>query len=299
MNAVQTAQQGLRLPGAVWRQYQVLRARKMPLLPVFILTLLVVGAIFAPLIAPKDPERGSLLHSLVPPFWQEGGSTEFLLGTDFQGRDILSRLVYGSRISLIVMVCSVVASGAIGTFLGLVSGLLGGWVDALIMRVVDVILTLPGLLVALVLAAVLGSSLFNVILIVTVTSWVGYARNVRGQVLSLKERDFVLAARALGANDMRVMRAHLFPNVVATILVLATLSAGGVILLESTMSFLGVGIPPPQPAWGVMVADGRQWVTVAWWVSVIPGIAIALVILSINHLGDWLRDYLDPTLRGR
>lgn len=299
MNAVQSAQQGLRLPGAVWRQYRVLRARKMPLLPVFILALLVAGAIFAPLIAPKDPERGSLLNSLVPPFWQEGGSTEFLLGTDFQGRDIFSRLVYGSRISLIVMVCSVAASGAIGTFLGLASGLLGGWVDALIMRIVDIILTLPGLLVALVLAAVLGSSLFNVILIVTMTSWVGYARNVRGQVLSLKERDFVLAARALGANDMRVMRAHLFPNVVATILVLATLSAGGVILLESTMSFLGVGIPPPQPAWGVMVADGRQWVTIAWWVSVMPGIAIALVILSINLLGDWLRDYLDPTLRGR
>jgi peptide/nickel transport system permease protein len=271
----------------------------MPLIPLFILTMLVVVAIFAPLLAPKDPIKGSLVASLTPPPWEAEGTSKYLLGTDFQGRDILSRIIYGARISLVVMICGVLASGATGTFLGLLSGLVGGWVDAFIMRLVDIILSLPGLLIALVLAAAFGASLWNVILVVTISSWVGYARNIRGQVLSLKERDFVLAARAIGASNMRIMRVHLFPNVVATLLVLATLAAGGVILLESTMSFLGVGIPPPQPAWGVMVADGRQWITIAWWVSVMPGIAIALVILSVNLLGDWLRDYLDPTLRGR
>jgi peptide/nickel transport system permease protein len=197
------------------------------------------------------------------------------------------------------MVTSVTAAGITGTFMGLLSGLFGGWIDALIMRLVDLILSLPGLLVGLVLASALGASLFSVVLIVTVTAWVGYARNIRGQVLSLKERDFVLAARALGASNLRIMMVHLLPNVFATVLVLASLAAGSVILLESSLSFLGLGIPPPQPAWGVMIADGRQWVSLAWWISLMPGVAIAAVILSVNLLGDWLRDFLDPTLRGR
>lgn len=282
-----------------WRRYRYLRTRGMPLLPVLILFALVFLAIFAPVLAPHDPIQGSLPNSLVPPFWLEGGTTTYLLGTDFQGRDILSRLLHGARISLIVMLCSVAAAAATGTFMGMLSGLLGGWVDALVMRAVDLILALPGLLVGLVLASALGASLFSVILIVTITAWVGYARNIRGQVLSLKERDFILAARALGVSNLRIMLVHLLPNVFATVLVLASLAAGSVILLESSLSFLGLGIPPPQPAWGVMIADGRQWVAFAWWISLMPGIAIAAVILSVNLLGDWLRDFLDPTLRGR
>lgn len=284
---------------SAWRGYRMLRRRGMPLPPVLILIALVFFAVFAPVLAPHDPIRGSLGDSLVPPFWIEGGSTTYLLGTDFQGRDILSRMFYGSRISLLVMVTSVTAAAITGTFMGLLSGLLGGWVDALVMRIVDLILALPGLLVGLVLASALGASLFSVVLIVTVTAWVGYARNIRGQVLSLKERDFVLAARAIGTSNLRIMLVHLLPNVFATVLVLASLASGSVILLESSLSFLGLGIPPPQPAWGVMIADGRQWVSIAWWISLMPGIAIASVILSVNLLGDWLRDFLDPVLRGR
>ena len=279
--------------------YRHARLIKLPLIPAFILALLLFTGIFAPWISPHDPRLGDLTESLTPPFWQEGGGTSHLMGTDFQGRDILSRVIHGSRISLIVLFFATLGAGVVGTFIGLVSGLAGGKVDALLMRIVDIVLALPGILIALVFAAAFGASILNIIIIVIISSWVRYARQVRGEVLSQKEREFVVSARAIGASSSRIMFVHLLPNVAATILVIATFSAGSVILLESSLSFLGIGIPPPTPAWGTMVADGRQWITIAWWVSMMPGLAIGATILAMNLLGDWLRDFLDPRLRGQ
>lgn len=264
-----------------------------------IILLVVICGAFGTIIAPNSPRLGSLDNTMLPPFWAAGGRLDFPLGTDFQGRDVLSRIIVGARVSLIVLIFGTLGAGALGSFLGLLSGFAGGWADKVIMRIVDMTLSFPPILVALMFAAVFGASIMNVTIIVILTSWVRYARQVRGEVLSLKEREFVLAATAIGASNFRIMTRHLAPNVFATIIVLATFSSAGIILLEASLSFLGVGIPPPNPSWGIMISDGRQWITIAWWISVMPGIAIAGLILSLNLLGDWLRDYLDPSLRGR
>ncbi|MDK1046118.1 MAG: ABC transporter permease [Anaerolineales bacterium] len=268
-----------------------------PAIPIFILTALVVVALFAPLIAPYSPVKGKLPDSLHPPAWIEGGSWDHPLGTDRLGRDTLSRLIYGSRLSLLVGVLAVFFAGTIGTTVGLISGYFGGYVDAFLMRVTAVVLSLPLILMALILAVVLGASFTNVILVIVVLLWPRYARQIRGETLSIKEQDFVALARIAGCSSFRIMWRHIFPNVVPTLLVLATLQVGYVIILESTLSFLGVGIPPPMPSWGVMVSDGRVLMATAWWLPVFPGLAILLVVLSANLLGDWIRDKLDPKLR--
>ena len=274
------------------------QVRRYPLVPLALLTfLLVIPALFASQVAPYDPLKGSLANRLKPPAWQQGGSIEHVLGTDKLGRDMLSRIIYGARVSLAVSLVAIFVGGVIGTALGMISGYFGGWVDALLMRLVDISLSLPTILLALVLVAAVGPSFGTVITILMIFLWARYARLVRGETLAIKERDFIARARVAGASHIRIMARYIFPNVVNSLVVLATLQVGYVILLESTLSFLGAGLPRPTPAWGLMIADGRELIVTAWWVSMFPGVAIMLTVLSLNLLGDWLRDHLDPKLR--
>ena len=276
----------------------VSQVRRYPLVPLALLTfLLVIPALFASQVAPYDPLQGSLSKRLKPPAWQQGGTLEYPLGTDKLGRDMLSRIIYGARVSLAVSLVAIFVGGVIGTALGMISGYFGGWVDALIMRLVDISLSLPTILLALVLVAAVGPSFGTVITILMIFLWARYARLVRGETLAIKERDFIARARVAGASHIRIMARYIFPNVVNSLVVLATLQVGYVILLESTLSFLGAGLPRPTPAWGLMIADGRELIVTAWWVSMFPGLAIMLTVLSLNLLGDWLRDHLDPKLR--
>jgi len=276
----------------------IFQVRQFPGVAMAILVfLLVIPGLFAEWIAPHDPIKGSLALRLKPPMWEKGGSITYPLGTDKVGRDVLSRIIYGARVSLRVSIEGIVVSGFIGTALGLISGYFGGRVDALIMRLVDISISLPIILVALVFVAALGPSFSTVIAVITILLWARYARQVRGEVLSIKERDFIARARVAGASHFRIMFRYLLPNVVNTLIVLATLQVGFVIIFESSLSFLGAGIPRPTPAWGLMVADGRELIVTAWWISMFPGIAIMLTVLSFNLVGDWLRDHLDPKLK--
>jgi len=276
-----------------WRQ-----VKRYPLVSLGILVIvLVIPAIFAPWVAPHDPFLGTLSNRLTPPVWQDGGTMEHILGTDKLGRDILSRIIYGARVSLTVSLIAIFVGGIIGTVLGLISGYFGGRTDAVIMRLVDISLSIPTILLALVLVAAVGPSFGTVITVLIVLLWARYARLTRGETLAMKERDFIARARVAGASHTRIMFKYLFPNVFNSLIVLATLQVGYVILLESTLSFLGAGLPRAEPAWGVMVADGRELIVTAWWVSMFPGLAIMLTVLSLNLLGDWLRDHLDPKLR--
>ena len=284
------------------------RVRQYPILPLAVLILvLVLPAIFAPLLAPHDPIKINITEAKVPPFWveekvvggltQPAGSWNHPLGTDKMGRDILSRMMHGARVSLVVAMVSIAAGALVGTTLGLVSGYYGGWVDNVIMRLVEIKLSIPAILLALVLVAAMGPSFATVIIVIALVVWTSYARLVRGETLSLRVQDFVARAKVSGCSTPRILFRHIFPNVTNTIVVLATMEVGQVILLESTLSFLGAGIPLPTPAWGLMVADGRELLVVAWWISFFPGLAILLTVLSMNLMGDWLRDRLDPKLR--
>jgi peptide/nickel transport system permease protein len=278
------------------------RARKrwgdLPLIPFAILAVIAFMAIFANLLAPHNPEIGSLTARFRPPFWQAGGSLDHILGTDQLGRDVLSRLIFGARVSMVVGFTAVIVAGVIGTTLGVLAGYLGGWVDQVVMRVVDAWLALPALTFAIFLAAIVGPSMWNIVIILGAVYWTRYARVVRGEVLSLKEREFVRLAIVAGCSRLTIMRRHILPNVVNSAIVLATLMLGVVIVTEASLSFLGVGVPPPQPAWGLMLSDGKQGLMVGyWWLTVLPGCCIMLMVLSANLLGDWLRVKLDPQLR--
>ena len=230
--------------------------------------------------------------------WVEGGSRAHLLGTDHVGRDVLSRLIFGARVSIVVGFLAVIVAGAIGTTLGILSGYLGGWVDQVIMRLTDTWLALPALTFAIFLAAVVGPSVMNIVIILSAVYWTRYARVIRGEVLSLRERDFVRLAVVAGCSKWTIMRRHILPNVLNSSIVLATLMLGVVIVTEASLSFLGVGVPPPKPAWGLMLADGKKGLMAGyWWLTVLPGLCIVLMVLSANLLGDWLRVKLDPQLR--
>src|SRR6266849_119373 len=275
-----------------------IRLGDFPLIPALILLGIAFVAIFANLLAPHNPEIGSLTARFRPPFWQTGGSTKYLLGTDQLGRDVLSRLIFGARVSMVVGFTAVIVAGLIGTTLGILSGYLGGWVDQVIMRVTDTWLALPALTFAIFLAAIVGPSEFNIIIILGGVYWTRYARVIRGEVLSLKEREFVRLAVVAGCSRRVIMWRHILPNVINSAVVLATLMLGVVIVTEASLSFLGVGVPPPKPAWGLMMADGKKGLMVGyWWLTVLPGICIMLMVLSANLLGDWLRVKLDPQLR--
>ena len=274
------------------------RARRLlrhaPIVPLVILAVVCGVGIGADLLAPENAFTGELINRYQPPAWMDGGTTRFLLGTDHLGRDILSRMLYGARISIVVVVVAIVIGGTIGTTLGLASGHFGGLVDEVIMRLVDLQFALPLILVSLVILVIFGSSFEILIVIISLWLWPTYARLIRGEVLKVKTLDYVTLAKVAGASTFRILFVHEFPAVINTVVVVATLQAGWVILLEGSLSYLGVGVPPPTPSWGSMIADGRSVIASAPWVSTIPGVAMVLTVLSLNLLGDWLRDVLDP-----
>ena len=319
------------------------KLRRLPIVPVFLLGLVIFAGIFAPVIAPHDPEKGELGDRNIPPAWSSGekatktvverlsinertttmtlkvartidpnaqvgdqieiftkraGTTKFLLGTDHLGRDVLSRVIYGARISLIVSLITLAVGGSIGVVMGLAAGWYAGFVDEFLMRLVDIKLAIPLILIALVLVITLGQSLWIIVTVLCLFIWPRFARQVRGEVLQLKHMDYVSLAKVSGASTARILFVHIFPGTVNTLIVVATLQVGIVILLESTLSFLGAGIPPPTPAWGSMVSEGRDKLAGGvWWISTFPGVAIMLTVMSLNLFGDWLRDKLDPRLR--
>ena len=287
--------------------------RRWPVIPMVVLTIMAIFAVFAPWISPNDPIDQSLRHQYVPPFWnmeeraawqpsrtrppEEIGLTQYILGTDNLGRDILSRIIYGARISLMVAVVSLSSGILVGSTLGLIGGWYGGIVDEIVARMVDIWYALPFLLVALVVVIVLGQTLVVMMFVLALTAWSPFVRNVRAEVLSLKERDYVALARVAGASPFYIMYKHILPGVINTIVVIATLNVGGLILAEATLTFLGAGLPSNIPAWGLMVGEGQLELRIAWWVSFWPGLAIFLTVMSLNFTGDWLRDRLDPRLR--
>jgi peptide/nickel transport system permease protein len=272
--------------------------QRVPIFPLLILAVLVLTAISADFIAPHNPEVGNLRYRYRPPVWQDRGSWEYILGTDHMGRDVLSRLIYGSRISLIVGVTASVFAGIVGTTLGILSGFRGGWVDQVIMRLTDSWLALPGVTFAILLAALVQPSEWNIVIILGVVYWTRYARVVRGEVLSLKERDYVRLAKVAGCSRAKIMWTHILPNVANSAIVIATLQLGVSIISEATLSFLGVGVAPPKPAWGLMLAEGKSGLMAGyWWLSVFPGLCIMFVVLAANLLGDWFRVWSDPQLR--
>ena len=284
--------------------------RAWPILPGAIVALMIFTAVFAPLVAPSDSRKQSLADSRHPPVWfgnpelterDIARGTEkaglYRLGADELGRDVLTRVVFGARLSLQIVAVALTSGVLVGTLLGLFAGYWGGWIDEIIMRLVDFWLALPFILVALVVAIVWGQSLMIMLGLLALLAWSPFVRNIRAEVLTLKELDYVNMARVAGATGSRIMIRHLLPGVFNTVVVIATLRVGSLILAEASLSFLGVGIPPPTPAWGLMVAEGRQWLTTAWWISFFPGLAIFLVVMSLNFFGDWLRDKLDPRLR--
>lgn len=271
--------------------------RRIPWIPILIIAVVTVMAVLAPLLAPHDPIAQTLKDKLLPPFWLEGGEARYPLGTDAFGRDILSRLIYGARVSLIVALLALTVGGGIGLMIGIVAGYLGGIVETVLMRLVDAAFTFPAILFALLLAVTMGQGLGTLVLAISLLLWASFARIIRGEVLALKQRDFVALAKVRGCSTPRIMATHILPNVLNTFMVLVTLNIGVVIIAEASLSFLGAGIPPPTPTWGLMVSEGRGRIADAWWVALIPGLAITLLVLSVNLFGDWLRDRLDPRLR--
>jgi peptide/nickel transport system permease protein len=297
--AVETISGAHRLPAAegrlraVWRQ-----GRALPWLPLLILGVVVFCGIFANQLILHDPEDPSPLLRLQPPAWQSGGSWSYPLGTDPIGRDILSRLIAGSRVTLIIALTVVVISGTIGTLIALIAGYFQGWADAVFMRLTDAVISMPFLVIAVAIAGVVGPSLLNLIAILGLLSWASYARILRGEVLRLKHADFITLARITGVPTWQILLRHIFPSLVNTLIVLATLQMGITVIAAASLDFLGLGVPPPTPAWGSMLSEGRPYVATAWWVVTMPGIAIALTVMATNLLGDWLRMRLDPRHRG-
>jgi peptide/nickel transport system permease protein len=274
---------------ALWGVRSVLRGA--PLFSLAFLTLAIGGAVLAPLVAPYDPIQNNPVATLAPP------SLQHLMGTDHLGRDILSRVIYGARISLTVGFLAVFVSGAAGTLIAMVSGVVKGWVDTVLMRLTDAFLSLPYLMVAVTVVSLLGPSLANVILVIGLLRWMTYARTIRGEVLRLTEMDFVRLAHVAGTTRVRVIQRHILPNIVNTLLVLSTLDVASAVITEASLSFLGLGVPRPLPSWGTMLSESQTYVFTAWWMPVFPGVTITLLVMSINLTGDWLRDRLDPTRR--
>lgn len=281
------------------RRNSLLRPGGYPVIPITILlVVLVIPALFSTWIAPFGPEETSLRARLLPPVFF-GGTWEYPLGTDRLGRDILSRTMHGAWYALSISAVGIFVGVVIGSSLGLIAGYARGWTETIIMRLVDISLALPAMLLALALAALSGPSFQSVIIVVAFVLWAYFARQVRAEVMTLRERDFIARAVVAGTSHIMILKRHILPNVMNTIVVLATLQVGIVITLEASLSFLGIGIPRPTPTWGLLVSDGRQLLASAWWISFFPGLAIVLTVLSVNTFGDWLRDRLDPKLRER
>lgn len=285
--------------------------RRWPIIPFLIMSALIFTGVFADQLAPTDPIDQDLLYRAAPPrlfgnseYWDgrdqlpgAAPSNIYLLGGDHVGRDVLSRVIHGARVSLLVTSVALFSGLIIGVSVGIISGYYGGVADEILMRMVDIWYSVPFLLLALVAVIIFGASLQLIVILLILLAWSGYVRNLRGEVLSLKERDYIASARVAGAGAFRIIYRHLLPGLINTTFVIASLRVGQLILAEASLSFLGAGIPGPTPAWGVLIADGRDYVNTAWWQTVFPGIAISLVVLSFNFLGDWVRDRLDPRLR--
>ena len=281
-------------PNAAVRAWSKTRELRLPWIPISILVLLIIAAVFAPLLAPHNPEQLNKRDREVPPF----ENTKFLLGTDKSGKDILSRLIYGARTSVFISLVALGTGAVVGSAIGVMSGYFGGRVDIFLMRLVDAVLGFPTVLLALIIVAIAGGAgIGNVIVAVAATVWARFARQARGEVLSIKERDFVTLAIVAGVSAPVIMWRHVFPNVINTVLIVISLLVGQTILLEASLSFLGVGVPPGDPAWGIMVSEGRDQIFEIWWLALFPGIAITVVVMAMNFFGDWLRDTLDPRLR--
>ena len=278
-------------------RWRLAALRRAPIVPLSIITLMVLTAVLANVLTPYSPVDISLPERLKPPFWEPGGSLAHPLGTDPMGRDLLTRMIYGARISLLVGFLGLCLGGGVGAALGLIAGYAGGRVDAFLMRTTDTALSFPIILFAILFVVILGGSLITVVLAVALVLWARFARVIRGETLSIRERDFVAQARIAGSSPMRIIVVHLLPNVLNTLVVLLSLQVGWVIIVEASLSFLGAGVPPPTPTWGSMIAEGRDYIASAWWVSFFPGLAILVTVLAFNLFGDWLRDALDPTLR--
>ncbi|MFT4416976.1 ABC transporter permease [Fredinandcohnia humi] len=286
-------------PGALIRWVKLLLQSKTGTVGFFVVLGVIVVAIFADIIAPHDPTKNNLEAMLQPPVWLDGGTSTYILGTDNLGRDILSRIIHGTRVSLLVGVFSVILAGIIGIVVGIISGYYGGIIDNILMRIVDSFLAIPSILFILVVLAVFDPSIFVLIIVIGFTNWVTYARVVRSEVLSIKEREFVKASRSIGTKNRTIMAKHIFPNIVSSFIVISTLSVATTIILEASLSFLGLGIQPPDVSWGGMLTDGRNYLATNWWLATFPGIAITVTVLGIIFLGDWLRDVLDPRIKGR
>lgn len=271
--------------------------RRYPLIPALIILLLLLVAIFGPMLEPYPPRETSLRDRNLPPFWGAQGSMRHILGTDYVGRDILSRLIRAARVTVVVVVTAVVCGATIGTALGLITGYFGGLIDEVVMRLVDMWIIIPQLLIILMVVVVFGPSFGLLILCLAMLAWTGPVRLVRAETLSLRTLDYVTAARVAGASPWRIIYRHILPGVMNVVVVSTTLQLGGMILTEATLSFLGAGVPAPNPSWGNMVAEGRAYLSNAWWIAFLPGVCIALVVFAGNFLGDWLRDRWDPTLR--
>jgi peptide/nickel transport system permease protein len=281
-----------RTPSALWKFL-----KRYPIISFVVLTTLIVLGVFAPLLAPHNPYMGSINERFVPPAWLEGGSTDHLLGTDHAGRDIWSRIMYGARISLLVASIALTSGFIIGTSLGLLAGYFGKWWDEVIMRFVDVVYAVPFLMIALVVIIVFGQSFIIVLFLLGMLAWTNFVRIVRANTLVVKRMDYVALAKVSGASTPRILARHILPMVLNAAMVLATMDVGHLILAEASLSFLGAGVPSPTPAWGTMVAEGRNYIASSWWEAFFPGSAIFLVVLSLNFFGDWVRDRLDPRLR--
>ena len=287
----------LALPEVEPRAVRARRSQRLPLFSLGVIGAFVVVALLAPLLGLSSPQEQSLRKRFRPPVWEERGTWQHPLGTDRLGRDMLSRIVWGARVSLAAGVVTVLLASAFGAAVGLVAGYYGGRVDIALMRFTDATMSFPVILLALILAVTVGPSFTNVVVAIAVILWARYARVIRAQVLTLMQLDFIAQSRIAGAGGWRIITRHLFPNTLNTLVVLVTLQIGYVIIVEASLSFLGAGIPPPTPAWGSMISEGREYVTSAWWASFFPGLAILLVVLAFNLIGDWLRDTLDPKLR--
>ena len=284
-------------PRAMRRPYLIRRLNARAYVGFALLGLAVVAAVIAPVLAPHDPELADITVRLKPPAWAEGGSTSYLLGADALGRDLLSRVIYGARTSLSVCLIAVALAGLVGITLGLVAGYYGRWVDNAIMRLVDIMFAFPFLLLAITWMAIFEPGRRNVVAILVLTGWATYCRMTRGQVLAVREREYVVAARVIGASGRRLIARHILPNLVATITVVSTMMLAQFILAEAALSFLGLGVEPQTPTWGGLVNEGRDYIVQAWWIETYPGLAIVLTVSGIGLLGDWLRDALDPRLR--
>ena len=280
-------------PGRATRWRRQIREYRLPWLPILVFAVMLVAAIFAPWLSPHETDTLNILNKNIPP----GETSEHLLGTDTLGRDILSRMIFGARTTVLISLAALLTGGVVGTVLGLISGYIGGWTDTIIMRITDAALGFPTILVALVIAVILGKGTEVIILAVALTVWARFARMIRGDVLAIKVLDFVTVAKISGVSTPVLIWRHIFPNVVNTLMVITSLLVGQVILLEAALSFLGLGLAPGAPSWGIMVSEGKDVILDVWWLSLFPGVAITIVVLAFNFFGDWIRDYLDPKLR--